>query len=228
VNSSFVELPLYYLPRSVPMTATTQKPSLFNPLQLNLCELRAAYRVFLKDPGQGILHILAAGQGSPWQRWVEKRRAAQAASLAGIMLEIDLQVLLQLPADTLGGAYARHMSEQGFNPQAFVKADDTWITRRTALGHDVYHILTGFDAQPIGEFGLAAFCFVQSWDLLNLFVLSFVPLSMLRGFNHASRLSASLFKGFTLGVRSKPLVGYAFEQNWEKPLQKVRHELGIA
>jgi ubiquinone biosynthesis protein Coq4 len=209
------------------MTAATQKSSLFNPLQLDLCELRAAYRVFLKDPGQGILHILAAGQGSPWQRWVEQRRANQAASLAEIMVEIDLQALLQLPADTLGGAYARHMSEQGFNPQAFVKADDTWISRRTALGHDIYHIITGFDAQPVGEFGLAAFCFVQSWDLLNAFVLSFVPLSMLRGFG-ALRLSASLIKGFTMGLRSQPLVGYAFEQNWEKQLQEVRRELGIA
>jgi ubiquinone biosynthesis protein Coq4 len=210
------------------MIATTQEFSLFNPLQLNLCELRKAYRVFLKDPGQGILHILAAGQGSPWQRWVEQRRAIQAASLAEIMVEIDLPMLLQLPADTLGGAYARHMNEQGFDPQAFVKADDTWITRRTALGHDIYHIITGFDAQPVGEFGLAAFCLVQSWDLLNLFVLSFVPLTMLRGFGVACQLSVSLIKGFTMGLQSKPLIGYAFEQNWKKPLQEVRQELGIA
>jgi ubiquinone biosynthesis protein Coq4 len=159
---------------------------------------------------------------------VEQRRAIQAASLAEIMVEIDLQSLLQLPADTLGGAYARHMNEQGFDPQAFVKADDTWITRRTALGHDIYHIITGFDAQPIGEFGLAAFCLVQSWDLLNLFVLSFVPLTMLRGFGVACQLSVSLIKGFTMGLQSKPLIGYAFEQNWKKPLQEVRQELGIS
>jgi ubiquinone biosynthesis protein Coq4 len=210
------------------MIATTQQESfLCNPLRLNMRALWLAYRTFLKDPGQGILHILAAGEGSPWQRRVEKRREAQAASLVGVMVEIDLPGLLQLPADTLGGAYARHMVEQGFDPQAFVKADDTWITRRTALGHDVYHIITGFDATPIGEFGLAAFCLMQSWDLLNVFVLTFVPITMMLGFDVARRLSTALLKGFTMGLKSKPLVGYAFEQNWEKPLQDVRRELSI-
>lgn len=210
------------------MIATTQQEfSLFNPLRLNMRELWLAYRTFLKDPSQGILHILAAGKDSPWQHWVERRREAQAASLARIMVEIDLPALLQLPADTLGGAYARHMVEQGFDPQAFVKADDTWISRRTAFGHDVYHIITGFDATPIGEFGLAAFCLMQSWDLLNVFVLTFVPITMMLGFDVARHLSASLLKGITIGLRSEPLVAYAFEQNWEKPLQEVRRELGI-
>jgi hypothetical protein len=42
---------------------------------INWSELAAAYRAFLNDPAAGILHILAAGRHSQWQRRVERRLA---------------------------------------------------------------------------------------------------------------------------------------------------------
>ncbi len=201
-----------------------------NPLfGVNWFELRQAYRVFLQNPSQGILHILAAGRASNWQRWVEARLAHQAAQLSHTTLSINVDQLLQLSADTLGGAYARHITRQGFDPEAFVtEADqDHWLNQRLGLSHDVHHVITGFDGSPLGEFGLAAFVLVQYRDLLNMFVLSHLPWFMLGHPSLVPKAIASIVKGLRQGFICRPIIAYPFEENWHKPLLQVRQELGL-
>ena len=48
---------------------------------INWRELGLAYRVFMPDPSAGILHILAAGRYSLWQRWVMARLSRQASAM---------------------------------------------------------------------------------------------------------------------------------------------------
>jgi ubiquinone biosynthesis protein Coq4 len=200
-----------------------------NPLAgINWVELRKAYSVFIDNPSQGILHIIAAARHSTWQRWVVNRLAKQASHLQNIDLQIDIQELLQLPEDTLGGAYARHIISQGFDPEAFVAPEDVhWVDRRASLSHDVYHIIAGFDGSPVGEFGLAAFALMQYRDLLNVFVLSHVPYFMMGYPRLIGKLIKALFKGFRIGLQSKSVFAYPFEQNWHKSVLQIRQELGI-
>lgn len=195
---------------------------------INWAELWAAYRVFLSDPAAGILHILAAGQPSQWQRWVEQRLERQASHLAYRTISVDLDALVQLPPDTLGGGYARHMLRYGFDPEVFMtdEANSEWLRQRTAISHDIYHIYTGFDASPIGEFGVAAYTLVQYCDLLNVFVLSFVPLSLTNPLWTVPLLRA-MARGFRMGMRGRTAIAYPPELNWEKPLAIVRQELGL-
>ncbi len=205
------------------------KPRQRLPLSgINWAELRAAYRVFLSDPAAGILHILAAGQPSQWQRWVERRLERQAAHLAYRTISVDLDALVQLPPDTLGGSYARHMIRYGFDPEVFRtdEANSEWLRQRTAISHDIYHIYTGFDASPIGEFGVAAYTLVQYRDLLNVFVLSFVPLSLTNPLWTVPLLRA-MVRGFRMGMRGRAAIAYPPELNWEKPLTIVRQDLGL-
>lgn len=195
---------------------------------INWPELRAAYRAFLSDPAAGIRHILAAGRRSQWQRWVEQRLERQASHLAHRTISVDLNTLVQLPPDTLGGAYARHMIRYGFDPETFIadEAQSEWVRQRIAISHDIYHIYTGFDAAPIGEFGVAAYTLVQYRDLLNVFVLSFVPLSLTNPLWTMPLLRA-LWRGFRMGVRGRAAIAYPPELNWDKPLAIVRQELGL-
>lgn len=149
-----------------------------NPLAgLNWHELGKAYRIFLNNPSQGILHIIEAARNSNWQKWVQARLASQAENLAGVLVEIDIQELSKLPEHTLGKAYARHIINQGFDPEAFVTPNNNedWVGKRLALGHDIHHVIAGFDGTPIGEFGLAAYVLVQYGNMLNVFVLSHAP-----------------------------------------------------
>ena len=206
------------------MTAATIQPT--SPQGINWHELKLAYQTFLSDPSAGINHIIAAAQHSRWQQWVEVRWARQAAALQDADLSvIDLQALAHLPSYTLGGAYGRHMLANGFSLDEFFQDSNTqnWVKRRSSIGHDIEHVITGFDASPNGEFGLAAFCLAQNWDMLNLFVLTFVPLEMLRN----PGVLWTVIKGFWMGLKGKPTFGYAFERNWHTSLEVVRESLDL-
>jgi ubiquinone biosynthesis protein Coq4 len=191
-------------------------------------ELRKAYQMFMIDTSQSILHILAAGHNSRWQAWVIARLRRQAHLIVEREVTIDLVALHQLPPDTLGGAYARHMMAHGFNAEAFADPErGTKFERRLGIAHDVQHIITGFDTSPVGEYGLAAFLLVQYGDLLNVFVLSWVPWSAIGNPQRIPKLIKALWQGFMGGWRSAPLVAYPFEDNWDKLLTTVRQELKI-
>jgi ubiquinone biosynthesis protein Coq4 len=207
--------------------STAQITSQWPLTGINWREVRLAYQTFLGNAGVGIRHILRAQRHSVWQRWVNRRLARQAAHLAGRTITIDLTALAQLPPDTLGGTYARHMLGLGLDPQAFITPEDDWLDQRTAIGHDIFHVIAGYDASPVGEFGVAAFSLVQYKDLLNVFVLSFVPISLTNPLWTWPLLKA-LVRGFRMGRTSKSVVAYAVEDNWAKPLRVVRQELGIA
>jgi ubiquinone biosynthesis protein Coq4 len=195
---------------------------------INWRELRKAYQVFMTNPAQGILYILAAGRYSRWNAWMMTRLRRQAKSIVDREVHIDLDALSKLPPDTLGGAYARHMYAQGFRIDAFADNEkDTIFERRLGISHDVQHIITGFDSSPIGEYGLAAFMLVQYGDLLNVFVLSWVPWSAIGNFRSIPKLFKSLWRGFVGGWYSCPLVAYPFEDNWHKSIVEVRQELKI-
>jgi ubiquinone biosynthesis protein Coq4 len=199
-----------------------------SPQGINWREVGKAYQVFMQSPAQGILHILAAGRHSYWQKLVIARLRRQAQSIADKEVSIDLNVLSQLPTNTLGGAYARHMFAQGFTANSFIDSDqDTIFDKRLGIAHDVQHIITGFDSSPIGEFGLAAFMLVQYRDLLNVFVLSWVPWSMIGNVRWIPKLLAALWRGLVGGWRSRPLATYPFEENWHKSILEVRQELQI-
>jgi ubiquinone biosynthesis protein Coq4 len=208
---------------------TFSRPGLRSQRGINWSELWQAYRVFMPNPARGILHILAAGRYSRWQQWVLKRLSRQAIAIRDWVVVVDLAQLLELPPDTLGGAYARHMLQQGFTPETFVnpELDKDPFERRLAIAHDVQHIMTGFDSSPLGEFGLAAFMFVQYWDLLNLFVLSWAPWFALGNWKSIPQLVANLLRGFSGGCRSRALVAYPYERNWHKSIDEVRQELRI-
>jgi ubiquinone biosynthesis protein Coq4 len=204
-------------------SCSTQSPS-----GINWRELAKAYQVFMHDPAKGIRHILAADRHSYWQKLVITRLRRQAKLIADKEVSIDLNSLIQLPADTLGGAYARHMFAQGFTIDSFIDNDqDTVFDKRLGIAHDVQHIMTGFDSSPIGEFGLAAFMLVQYRDLLNVFVLSWVPWSMIGNVHRIPKLTVTLWRGLLGGWQSKPLVAYPFEDNWHKSILEVRQELQI-
>lgn len=208
---------------------TFQRQGSRHQLGINWHQLWQAYRVFMPNPAQGILHILEAGRYSRWHRLVSARLSRQAIAIRDWVVIVDLDQLMDLPPDTLGGAYARHMFAQGFTPDTFInqELDKDPFDNRLAIAHDVQHIITGFDSSPLGEFGLAAFMFVQYWDLLNLFVLSWTPWFALGNWQSIPQLIANLVRGFIGGWRSRALVAYPYECNWHKSIAQVRQELRI-
>ena len=73
----------------------------------------------------------------------------------------DLEVLLKLPEDSLGFAYASHMRTANLDPEFYRKVelqdDSSYLALRMRQTHDIWHTVTGFGTDPVGEIGLQAF-----------------------------------------------------------------------
>jgi len=82
----------------------------------------------------------------------------------------DRDALARLPEGSLGRAYLAHIERYGLDPgklvalgrsyQGEIRAEDEgvrWFADRSELGHDLWHVLTGYGADPLGETALLWF-----------------------------------------------------------------------
>lgn len=154
--------------------------------------------------------------------------------LAGYYPKIDLEQLRQLPEGTLGYEYAQHMQDHGIQPLEV--SDDLReeakrhpFALRYTVTHDIFHILLGFDTSYAGEAGVFGFTVGQnytkalnwSYSLVKLIFLMIKPWQ-------AKDILASARRGKKLGEQADCLLAYSFEDNWARPINEIRTELGLA
>jgi ubiquinone biosynthesis protein COQ4 len=92
----------------------------------------------------------------------------------------DRDALARLPEDSLGRAYLAYLERNGFEPGGLLELQNevqarwereagtprldplrAWFRDRTLLAHDLFHLLTGYDTDDIGEATLLAFSLAQ-------------------------------------------------------------------
>lgn len=148
-----------------------------------------------------------------------------------------LELLLSLPPDSLGYAYATLLKTTGLkpldsDPSLFawerVDADVTYVEYRYQVTHDVWHVVTGFDTSPLGELGLQAFYLAQFRLPSALVAL----VGGLVGFMVASpeylpTLMTTIEQGWQMGKTAQQLIAQKWEAGWAKPLTQWQQELGI-
>src|SRR5205823_1541057 len=70
----------------------------------------------------------------------------------------DLGVLARLPEGTLGRAYADYFATNGVDPATFMAlgsaTPEEFVYAHIYESHDVWHVVTGFDTDLVGEIGL--------------------------------------------------------------------------
>ena len=93
----------------------------------------------------------------------------------------DRDALERLPAESLGRAYLAYIDANGFNPASLIELQDRveaewtlddyaakldplrrWFRDRWILTHDLFHVLTGYGTDDIGEATLLAFSLAQN------------------------------------------------------------------
>ncbi|MDY7022935.1 MAG: Coq4 family protein [Cyanobacteriota bacterium] len=154
--------------------------------------------------------------------------------VVGYHPKIDLNKLSQLPSYTLGYQYAEHMKRnylQPFeiSPEVSKIAENNVFSLRYAITHDLFHILLGFDTSYAGEIGVLAFAVEQDYSsslehslrVARLLYPILAPQQISQIFNNLRR-------GRELGKQAKFLLNYRFEDNWEKSLEEVKIECGLA
>jgi ubiquinone biosynthesis protein COQ4 len=139
---------------------------------------------------------------------------------------VDFERLRALPADTLGGAYARYLDDNGLDPDLFQPPPGLPEVARTLATrirqtHDVWHVLTGYAPDVPGELALQGFTFAQlrmpsSFLIATLGTAIKAPAEMRR-----------VWDGYRRGRDAAFLPPVRFEAHWERPLDALRVELGI-
>jgi ubiquinone biosynthesis protein COQ4 len=150
----------------------------------------------------------------------------------------DEAALAALPEDSLGGWYLRFMRARGFAPSGLLEArergaksrvlDDEeheWFSDRINVMHDLWHVVTGYGTDELGEAALIAFSHAQipnrSFPLLLVAAVLKGPKSWDLGWPRY------LWRAYRRGRRAKLLTAAHWEELLPLPVPEVRRRLGV-
>jgi ubiquinone biosynthesis protein COQ4 len=144
----------------------------------------------------------------------------------------DMDALLKLTEDTLGYCFARHLRDKGFDPDYFrvreVHTDLDYVLMRLRQTHDIWHIVTGFDTDPIGELGIKAVELAQTRRPMAAVVAAGGVLRFLyKDPEHLGEALGAVSEGYQMGIKAKLLLAQKWEDHWERPLEEWRTMLNV-
>jgi ubiquinone biosynthesis protein COQ4 len=215
-----------------------------DPLNVRLSDAMRALRALLNDPDDTaqVFRIVEALSGKAPERLLERlRRSPTGAGLLRDRPDLlgrltDRAALEKLPEGTLGREYLRFLDSEGITAaglrQASIdghKSDSPevdpefyFVRDRMRDTHDLWHTVTGYKGDLIGEASLLAFSFAQTWNPgIGLIVMT----AILRGGDpHVRKL---ILGGFTRGLRAAFLPAVRWEDLLAQPIVEVRERLAV-
>ncbi|HEU4431421.1 MAG TPA: Coq4 family protein [Myxococcota bacterium] len=159
------------------------------------------------------------------------------AERSSLLERISDPLLSALPESTLGGAYARAMRGRGFAPDGLLGyrarsegaqlggAEERWLSDRINVSHDLWHVLTGYGTDPLGEAALLAFSQAQIPNRGFVVLLLGAVLKGPKSWDLA--WPRDLWRAYRRGRRARLLTAAPLEDLLERPLAQVRRELRV-
>ncbi|WP_423604731.1 Coq4 family protein [Sphingomonas sp. MS122] len=146
-----------------------------------------------------------------------------------------------LPEGSVGAAYRAFLDRTGYSAQGLadvsyadaeiergVEHPHAWFGRRERDIHDIWHILTGYQAdEPLGEACLVAFSYSQTGGLGWAFIAAGAALKSLK-VTGRSTFAKAVLEGRRHGKRASWLSAEDYEALMYEPLDAARRRLGIA
>jgi len=152
----------------------------------------------------------------------------------------DHEQLRKLPADSLGQAYVRFMEKEGLTAAGLVaeyerfgdgreQPDDLteWYSDRTRDTHDLFHVLTGYGRDALGEDCLLAFSYSQDPSLGIIFIAYGGGLEVKKELSHGIPVLRAIRQGQKLGKAAKRIAYHDIEKLLAMPLDDARAFLNI-
>lgn len=146
----------------------------------------------------------------------------------------DREALARLPEGSLGRAYLAFMSTGRLDAGFLVRAseagglghagttDDDYVGRRLRDQHDLWHVVTGYQGDLLGEASVLAFTFAQTWNAgIGVIVAAAFATA---GDPDAHRMFAD---AFARGLRAAWLPAVEWEELLDQPLDAVRARLRV-
>ena len=151
----------------------------------------------------------------------------------------DPQWLAGFAPGTVGAVYRAFMAEEDLSAEGLAvqsrvsepHIDDphvvTWYARRLRDIHDVWHVLTGYGRDALGEACVVSFSYAQTGNL----GFGFIGLAAAREIKReASKVAAwaAVQEAYRHGKRARWLPAEAYERLFAEPLEAARTRLNIA
>jgi len=147
----------------------------------------------------------------------------------------DRDALRQLPPGSLGRAYLDFVERENLSADGLIEASETGnkfehadFTRystRLRDSHDLWHVLTGYGRDGIGELCLLGFTFAQTLSP------GIALIALAGALKYARAVGARVFRALGYGYRSGRRAAWLPAADWEallgRPIDEVRTELGI-
>ncbi len=220
------------------MIANLTGPHRLRPLRA----LQAMYRLNKNPDGtEEVFHLYESLEGDAPTRYVKRMRASASgrAILDGrprlLDALTDRDALAAMPHGSLGRRYLDFVTTGNITAEGLVEAsestgrawasdaDETYLMDRIRDMHDLWHVVTGYDRDLVGEASLVAFTAMQLPNLGG-FALTLTGL-MITGRNADAR--RTIRRAMRRGKRAKWLVAAQWETLLSQPISRVRDQLNI-
>lgn len=199
-----------------------------------------------KEDTEQVFHIIEALNGNAFERnfW------AFAATPAGQTLLKDkpyLPPLLdehtwirELPEGTVGRAYVEFMEREGLSAQGLVDEsmkhqtksreyddDMLWYGNRLRDTHDLFHVLTGYNRDALGEASLLAFTYSQNPGLGVIFISFMGCRTIAKHAPKSARIMDCFWEGKRNGAKASRIIQEDIVALMHEPLAAARARIGI-
>lgn len=142
---------------------------------------------------------------------------------------VDYERLRALPATTFGGAYVRHLDDNGitadYQAAATRHVDDpdiAYLMRRFRQTHDVWHSLLGLGIAGHEEVIVHSFSYGQLRLPVSAMIMLFGTLKHIVLERRWGALRHSMLDAYRAGRDAAPLMPVYWEDLWEAPIETVR------
>lgn len=152
----------------------------------------------------------------------------------------DREALARLPEGSLGRAYLafverenisadgiRMAGKQGSTRRDAIPAPMDWVHGRMRDTHDLWHAVTGYSGDVLGETALLAFTFAQIFNPAIGLIIAIGLVKTIGAPTGGDEARRTIFEGYQRGKQAK----WFAEQHWESmlalPVQDVRCLLSV-
>jgi ubiquinone biosynthesis protein Coq4 len=145
----------------------------------------------------------------------------------------DIEALARMPAETLGGAFARRMKAEGLGQDYYEHAAPRhrmqFLRLRMRQTHDIWHTLTGLGTDEFGEIAIQGFVAGQYTSTTAAITAAGVFFrSIFRcKLDELEKYVDAFCEGYIAGKRAAPLLGVKWEDLWGESLESLRQRYRI-
>ncbi len=146
--------------------------------------------------------------------------------------------LHRLPPDSLGRQYLDFMEHGGFTVEGLVTASQKGYGERTddsdvhvfsnwaRDSHDLWHVLTGYGRDSLGELCLLGVTYSQTHNIGTAFI-ALMGLKNARVDYPGAPVVRAVLQGFRVGRNARWLITQDWDDLLERPIEAVRRELRL-